>query len=238
MEGVRMFTDEDFANSNAKTTEEKLKMVEDDLKHGLGGMARELFGNVEMRWVDASFPFTEPSFELEIYFNDEWLEVLGCGVVHKDIVTAVGRGDQLGWAFGLGLERLAMVLFSIPDIRLFWTQDDRFHSQFESGEIIKFQHYSKYPPCFKDISFWTSKEGVESTFHPNDIYEVVRDVAGDLVERVELIDEFAHPKSNRLSNCFRITYRSMDRSLTNEEIDSLQGKVRDDTISKLGVELR
>merc|ERR1711957_172759 len=98
----------------------------------------------------------------------------GCGVVHTEVLQMAGRADRRGWAFGLGLERLAMVLFSIPDIRLFWTQDDRFHSQFESGEIIKFQHYSKYPPCFKDISFWTSKEGVESTFHPNDIYEVVR----------------------------------------------------------------
>jgi phenylalanyl-tRNA synthetase alpha chain len=238
MEGVRMFTDEDFAKAGVNSTQQKLTMVEDDLKNGLEGMARELFGDVEMRWVDAYFPFTEPSFELEIYFNNEWLEVLGCGVVHKDIVKAVGRGDQPGWAFGLGLERLAMVLFSIPDIRLFWTQDERFHSQFESGQIITFQPYSKFPPCFKDISFWTSQEGVESTFHPNDIFEVVRDVAGDLVERVELIDAFTHPKTKRLSNCFRITYRSMDKSLTNEEIDSLQEKVRNGTMSKLGVELR
>lgn len=239
MEGVRMFTDEDFEALGATTQEEQVKIVEEDLKKGLEGMARELFGDVEMRWVDAYFPFTEPSFELEIYFNDEWLEVLGCGVVHKDIVKAVGRGDQPGWAFGLGLERLAMVLFSIPDIRLFWTQDERFHRQFESGEIITFQPYSKYPPCFKDISFWTNKEeGAVSTFHENDMYEVVRDAAGDLVERVELIDEFTHPKTNRVSNCFRITYRSMDRSLTNEEIDKLQEQVRDDSIAKLGIELR
>lgn len=238
MEGVRMFTENDFLEVGAITPEDKVKLVENDLKNGLEGMARELFGDVEMRWVDAYFPFTEPSMELEIYFNDEWLEVLGCGVVHKDIVNAVGRGDQLGWAFGLGLERLAMVLFSIPDIRLFWTRDERFHKQFESGEIITFQTYSKYPPCLKDISFWTNKEGDASTFHPNDLFEVVRDVAGDLVERVELIDEFTHPKTNRHSNCFRISYRSMDRSLTNEEIDALQERVRDGAVSKLGVELR
>ena len=91
-----MFTDEDFAKAGVNSTQQKLKMVEDDLKNGLEGMARELFGDVEMRWVDAYFPFTEPSFELEIYFNNEWLEVLGCGVVHKDIVKAVGRGDQPG----------------------------------------------------------------------------------------------------------------------------------------------
>ena len=94
------------------------------------------------------------------------------------------------------------------------------------------------PPCLKDVSFWTSKEGDESTFHQNDLFEVVRDVAGDLVERVELIDVFTHPKTNRISNCFRISYRSMDRSLTNDEIDTLQAKVRDDVVAQLGVELR
>lgn len=240
MEGVRMFSQHDFEAAGVSTDdeEEMLKFVEEDLKKGLEGMVRELFGDVEMRWGEDYFPFTDPSFELEIYFNDEWLEVLGCGVVHKDIVQAVGRGDQLGWAFGLGLERLAMILFSIPDIRLFWSQDERFHRQFKSGGIVTFQPYSKYPPCLKDISFWTNVEGKESTFHQNDLFEVVRDVAGDLVERVELIDEFTHPKSKRLSNCFRISYRSMDRNLTNEEIDALQEQVRNDVVAQLGVELR
>lgn len=238
MEGVKMFTDEELASYGATTHSDKLAYVEQDLKNGLEGMAKTLFGDVEMRWGTDYFPFTDPSFELEINFNDEWLEVLGCGVVHKDIVKAVGRGDQLGWAFGLGLERLAMILFSIPDIRLFWTTDRRFHDQFKSGEIVTFQPYSKYPPCLKDISFWTSVEGVEPTFHLNDLNEVIRNVAGDLVERVELIDEFIHPKTGRTSNCFRISYRSMDRSLTNEEIDSLQEQVRVEVVDKLGVDLR
>lgn len=160
--------------------------------------------------------------------------------VHRDIVKAVGRDDQVGWAFGLGLERLAMVLFSIPDIRLFWSKDEQFHSQFATGEILTFESYSKYPPCLKDISYWTSSvEGVnDSRFHPNDLNEVVRDMAGDLVDRVELIDEFVHPKTKRTSNCFRISFRSMDRSLTNEEIDILQNQVRDETVARLGVELR
>jgi len=240
MDGVKMFTETELLEAGATTPSEKISIVEQDLKSALEELARELFGDVKMRWVDAYFPFTDPSYELEIYFNDEWLEVLGCGVVHRDIVKAVGREDRVGWAFGLGLERLAMVLFSIPDIRLFWSKDERFHSQFATGEIVTFQSYSKYPPCLKDISFWTSSvEGVDdSTFHPNDLNEVVRDVAGDLVERVELIDEFVHPKTKRTSNCFRISFRSMDRSLTNEEIDILQKQVRDETVARCGVELR
>ena len=243
MEGVRMFTNEELAMAGLSATdsseEELVKFAETDLKAGLEGMARELFGDVEMRWVDEYFPFTDPSFELEIFFDGEWMEVLGCGVVHRDIVKEVGRARQPGWAFGLGLERLAMVLFDIPDIRLFWSEDERFHSQFESGKIVKFRPYSKYPPCYKDISFWTtSVKAPENDFHPNDLYEVVRDVGGDLVEKVELIDDFTHPATGKVSNCFRISYRSMDRSLTNEEVDAMQERVRDLTVEKLGAELR
>jgi phenylalanyl-tRNA synthetase alpha chain len=238
MEGVKMFTESELQEAGAQSPAERYALVENDLKNGLEGMVRELFGDVDMRWGEDYFPFTDPSFELEIYFNGEWLEVLGCGVVHSDIVKAVGRGDQPGWAFGLGLERLAMILFSIPDIRLFWSEDKRFHEQFANGDIIKFVPYSKYPPCLKDVSFWTHPEGIKSTFHPNDFNEVIRDVAGDLVEKAELIDDFVHPKTNRQSNCFRISYRSMDRSLTNEEVDDLQDTVRNEIVSKLGVELR
>lgn len=67
--------------------------------------------------MDAYFPFTEPSFEMEIFFRGEWLEVLGCGVMQQSILDDAGQAGNKGWAFGLGLERLAMVLFQIPDIR-------------------------------------------------------------------------------------------------------------------------
>jgi phenylalanyl-tRNA synthetase alpha chain len=75
-----------------------------------------------------------------------------------------------------------MVLFSIPDIRLFWSSDPRFLSQFKAGVISTFKPYSRYPPCYKDFSFWTAPG-----FHENDFCEVVRDVAGDLVEGVQLV---------------------------------------------------
>jgi hypothetical protein len=88
-----------------------------ELKETLEGLAKHLFGDVHCRWVDAYFPFTSPSFELEIFFNNEWLEVLGCGVTEQAILDANGNEGNVSWAFGLGLERLAMVLFEIPDIR-------------------------------------------------------------------------------------------------------------------------
>ncbi|CAD6238249.1 unnamed protein product [Miscanthus lutarioriparius] len=112
MEGFRVFSPDEWSGSGmdgtAYAAAELMKILE--------GLARYLFGAVEMRWVDTYFPFTNPSFELEIYFQDDWLEVLGCGVTEQEILKRNGRRDHVAWAFGLGLERLAMVLFDIPDI--------------------------------------------------------------------------------------------------------------------------
>lgn len=76
-----------------------------------------------------------------------------------------------------------MILFSIPDIRLFWSTDARFLSQFSSGAINTFKPYSKYPACFKDVSFWLPENGL----HENDFCDLVRDMAGDLVEDVKAV---------------------------------------------------
>lgn len=94
----------------------------------------------------------------------------------------------MGWAFGLGLERISMILNSIPDIRLFWSQDPRFIDQFSSpkdGHITTFKPYSKYPATYRDVSFWLPAEGLQ--MHENDFCDLVRDVAGDLVEDVKMV---------------------------------------------------
>ena len=204
-----------------------------ELKKILGGLIEHLFPGCTYRFNDDYFPFTEPSFEVEVEFNDDWLEVLGCGVVHQEIMNNCDLGDKTGWAFGLGLERLAMILFKIPDIRYFWTTDKRFLKQFESGDVVIFQSYSKHPPCPKDISFWTSE-----SFNYNEFCEIIREVGGDLVEEISLLDDFIHPTSQKTSKCYRIIYRSPDRSLTNEEIDSLQQKIREQIVTQLNVEIR
>lgn len=96
-----------------------------------------------------------------------------------------------------------MVLFSIPDIRLFWSQDDRFLSQFREGEISTFKPYSKYPECYKDLAFWlpeqAGEEAVGKAWHENDFMEVVRDEAGDLVEGVQLVSRALPLQLLRLS---------------------------------------
>ncbi|KAJ2781330.1 phenylalanyl-tRNA synthetase alpha subunit, mitochondrial [Coemansia javaensis] len=192
-------------------------------------------GGFPVRWIDAQFPFTSPSWEMEVQFQGEWLEICGCGVMKQFILNDAGMPDRVGWAFGFGLERLAMLLFGIRDIRLFWSSDPRFTAQFSPGRINTFRQFSRHPPCTKDVSFWLPAAGA---FHENDLMDLVREAAGDLVEGVRLVDSFTHPKSGRVSQCYRIDYRSMDRTVTNDEINAIQERVRDSMVRRLGVELR
>lgn len=222
---------------------------------------------MQARWIEAYFPFTSPSFELEVLWHGgEWLELLGCGVVKQFILDQAGLNNHISWAWGIGIERFAMLLFGIPDIRLFWSTDPRFLKQFTRGKITKFEPFSKYPACYKDMAFWinagpsasspiahasgvAAAAGGDATkaspadtqpaaFHENDIMEVVRDVAGSLVEDVKLVDEFVHPSSGRKSLCYRINYRSLERTLTNDEVNTLHEEVGRRMKDLFGVELR
>jgi phenylalanyl-tRNA synthetase alpha chain len=116
-----------------------------DLKGELEFFMRELFGaETEVEFRPHFFPFTEPSLEVYVRSKalkggEQWIEVAGCGMVHPAVFEAVNkaRGDNAydpgkwsGYAFGLGMDRLAMILFDIPDIRLFGQNDLRFLKQF------------------------------------------------------------------------------------------------------------
>lgn len=159
------------------------------------------------RWDrSATFPFTHPSMEMEILLKDAWIECLGCGKIKTEI-------DPNGWAFGIGIDRLAMLLFEIDDIRTLWSQDSRFLDQFEANKIVKFKPFSKYPATFRDTAFWLSGplDAAQLGFH-------VMQIAGPLgLEKIELIDSFVHPKSGKKSVCFRFTYRGIEKTLTSEE---------------------
>lgn len=197
-------------------TEDPVRSLHDTMV----SLITDLFPNRKYRCVDSDFPFTQPSWEYEVSYNGEWLEVLGCGVIREEIINGCGLDGEAGWAFGMGLDRLAMVLFDIPDIRLFWSKDERFLDQFREGRECRFVPFSKHPSCYKDVSFWVS-----GGFSHNDLCELVRDVCGDLVEEITLLETYT--SAAEVSKCYRITYRSLERTLTNEEVDVMQQKVRD-----------
>lgn len=229
MEGVRVF------DSLRPETE-----VAADMKQVLTELTQFLFGSdlQSSRWVDDHFPFTSPSWELEVEFQGQWLEVLGCGVIHPRVMEHGEISGRSGWAFGQGLDRLAMVLFQIPDIRLFWSEDERFLSQFRNidphdANLPKFVPFSVYPSTSRDVSFWLPPE-----YKAHDFFDTVRNIGGDLVEEVKEIDHFDDARSSRSAKCYRLVYRSMERTLETDEVNRLQQKIRDAVQDGLKGELR
>lgn len=91
---------------------------------------------------------------------------------------------------------------------------------------------SVYPQCPNDISFW-----IPNDYSSNDFYDLVRDIGGDLVEQVELIDKFTN-KQNKTSHCYRIIYRSMERTLSQQEVNQIHKQIELKATEKLGVKIR
>ena len=114
-----------------------------NLKSMLEGFLKHMFGDVEVRFRPSFFPFTEPSAEVDISCifchgkgcrvckQTTWLEVLGCGVVDPNVFKAVGYKNVSGYAFGLGVERFAMLLHRVPDLRSLFEGDLRLLEQFK-----------------------------------------------------------------------------------------------------------
>jgi len=117
-----------------------------DLKQTLLYFTKEMFGKSKIRLRPSYFPFTEPSAEVDIYWGltsetdykitkgTGWLEIMGCGMVDPNVLKNASIDPEVysGYAFGMGIERIAMLLYQIPDIRMFYENDIRFLEQFKS----------------------------------------------------------------------------------------------------------
>ncbi len=212
-------------------------ITQTDLEEALGNIAKAVFGpSIKYRLNKDTFPYTDPSLEMEVELNGNWVGVVGCGVVKGSVLEkhGVDSKNYTGWAFGFGLERLAIASMELPDIRLLWSDDPRVTKQLKLGQ--KFVEVSKYPPITRDISFIVSND-----FMPNNYFDLVREIAGDLVEQVELMDKFENEKKfgkGKVSYTYRVVYRSNDRTLKTEEVDPLQNKLYEQTKVQFNAELR
>jgi phenylalanyl-tRNA synthetase alpha chain len=207
----------------------------ESLKEILSEIVEGVFGkDTEYKFLDDTFPYTDPSLQIEVKINDTWVEIMGGGMPKKSVLKKMGLEGYNGWAFGFGLERLAIISMELPDIRLIWSTDERVRKQLKLG--TKFNEVSKYPPVVRDISFI-----VKNDFMPNNYFDLVRDVVGDLAEEMALIDKYENAEKfgvDNISYAYRITYRSLDRTLTNEEIDTLHKKLEYQTTSVFNATIR
>jgi len=122
-----------FHQLEALVVDKGVSMV--DLRTTIDQFAKAYFGpEVQTRFRPSFFPFTEPSAEVDVWFEDKqkWIELGGCGMVHPNVLKAVNIDPEKysGWAFGFGIERIAMRKYGIHDIRLFVENDVRFLKQF------------------------------------------------------------------------------------------------------------
>ena len=208
-----------------------------DLKNVLIEIARAIFGkNVKYRFAADVFPYTDPSIQMDVLVGKRWIEVLGAGVVRRVVLKNLGVDpkEYNGWAFGFGLERLAMISMDLPDIRLLWSRDERVKRQLKLGN--KYKEVSKFPSITRDISFVVSKK-----FVPNDYFDLIRELGGNLVEEVRLLDKYSDFKKfgkDRLSYTYRIVYRKSDRTLLSAEADKIQKKIYSETAKQFNAELR
>jgi phenylalanyl-tRNA synthetase alpha chain len=213
-------------------------LTQDDLKDAQIDLAKSIFGpDIKYKFIDDTFPYTIESLEMDIMFKGEWMEVNGAGIVNPVVLKNFGLDPEVynGWAFGFGLDRLAMVKMEIPDIRILWSDDERITSQFKDINS-KFKEVSKYPETSRDISFI-----IDKNISLNNYYEIVRDYAENLIEEVRLVDEYEDEKKfgkDKKSYTFRIIYRSLEKTLTSEEINKIQEEIREKTKQDLNAELR
>lgn len=215
---------------------ETQKIDLDTLKDVETKIVKAMFGDVEFRFVEETFPYTHPSTEIEIRRDTDWLEILGSGVVKPSVLEMLGVDPLIynGWAFGSGIERWAMISMQLPDIRLLWSQDERIKKQLRLGQ--KFVEVSKYPLVVRDISFI-----VQRGFVPNNYFDLVRDVGGNLIEQVELLDTYENEEklgAGKVSYAYRITYRSIDKTLTNEEVNALHAELEAATVKNFNATIR
>lgn len=215
--------------------DDKRTITLDDLKNVLGEVAKSIFGpDVEYNFTPENFPYTDPSVEMNIKIKGEWVEMVGSGLPRKDVLKNFGVTGYNGWAFGFGLERLAIVSMNLPDIRLLWSGDERVRHQLKLGQTYK--EVSKYPPVVRDISFVVGND-----FVPNNYFDLIRDIGGDLVEEVKLIDTYKDEKkfgSDKVSYTFRTIYRSLERTLTNEEVDRIHKEIEERTKKEFSAVVR
>ncbi len=107
-----------------------------DLKQTIQYLINSLFGKAKIRFRPSYFPFTEPSAEVDIYFgnNTGWVEIMGCGMIDPKVLKNVNIDSEIysGFAFGIGIERLSLLIYKVHDIRIYFDNDIRFLRQFKS----------------------------------------------------------------------------------------------------------
>ena len=147
--------------------------------------------------------------------------------------TSVIHKDQCFVCVSMNLDLLAMLVWGISDWRMLWTSDSRFLKNFAPGKIEPFKSYSLYPPYYvHDISFWLDEK---KRFDEVEFHTLARAVSQDTIISIQFLSRFQHPKTEQVSLCYRLTYQTCDKALTQQQVASMQSQLRKEIQQRLNV---
>ena len=235
--------DENFRSSSSQTEERQLVHTVEAVAEVESFMRTRvedlLFGeilghNIEHRWVHRYLQFSRPDYDLEVRFNDEWLEVGSIGIMHQEILDKAGATDGINWNCAFGLDRVAMVLYDIPDIRLLSSKNEKLIASLsEKPGLFKSELVPSY---LKEIVFFIPDDINHADFEYK-FYEFLR-IAGDVIEKAVLVDEYRDALTNRVKHRYLITYRNWESPLSKEEVNEHHSNIGKAATSNMKIELQ
>ncbi|XP_062052978.1 ferredoxin-fold anticodon-binding domain-containing protein 1 isoform X1 [Lepus europaeus] len=155
------------------------------------------------------------------------------GAVTTSAIISTIHKDQHFVFVSVNLDLLAMLVWGISDWRMLWTFDSRFLKNFVPGKIVPFKSYVLYPPCYvHDISFWLDEK---KGFDELEFHSVARAVSQDTVVSIQFLNRFQHPNTEQVSLCYRLTYQTCDKALTQKQVASMQSRFRKEIQRQLHV---
>lgn len=149
-----------------------------DLLEMIDVIIKGVIGNVQYRCNETNHYYTQNGLEVEILWNDKWVEVLECGEILPRLLIDNNMQHMTGLAMGIGLDRLAMLLKSIPDIRLLRSEDPRVRKQM--GNLEPWKSVSKQPPIVRDLSI-----AVDDTVTVEEIGDIIRCSCPEIIDWLE-----------------------------------------------------
>ncbi|XP_004626167.1 ferredoxin-fold anticodon-binding domain-containing protein 1 [Octodon degus] len=147
--------------------------------------------------------------------------------------TSITHKDQCFVVVSINLDLLTMLVWSIYDWRMLWTFDNRFLKNFVPEKTAPFKSYSLYPPCYvHDISFWLDEQ---KGFDELEFHTVARAVSQETITSIQLLGRFQHPRTGQISLCYRLTYQTCDKALTQQQVALMQFQFRKEIQKRLHV---
>lgn len=207
------------------------KIVKDDLLAVVRGVASVAAPGWDLRIEDSPHPYTNQGIEVNAVKDGRDIEILECGLIKEKILENAGLDPEKysGWALGMGLDRLVMTLKNIPDIRYLRSKNPRIHEQMKN--LDEYHEVSNQPTIKRDLSYCVPVDYVEEDISV-DIREALGDDIGAL-ESVEVLSKTPHDdlpenirqrlgcQKNQKNVLVRITLRHLERSITNDEANSI-----------------